>query len=346
MGSMRRVAVISSASGNGKTTMGRELAGRIGVPFTEVDALVHGPNWTETPNDVLAQRLAPILASEGWVIDNVYRHKLGDLVLEAADLVVWLDLPMRVWLPRLLRRTARRLTGREVLWNGNRESLRSAVWGRDSLFGHALRMHFARRREWPLELSAYPVVRLRTTAGVRAFLTAVSSARQRPGMGGLASERRTARLRLRQVTDADIPGVVAISTDPRTNRHRPDGTPTPDEAAAIAGRFVRGWEENGIGYWLVEYEGRNVGVAGITPITLGGAECWNLYYRFSPEVHGRGLAAEATREAIAVARELSPEWPVVARTRPDNEPAIRLARAIGLEPRPDLDADGFITFAG
>ncbi|HXD68185.1 MAG TPA: shikimate kinase [Solirubrobacteraceae bacterium] len=171
---MLRVVVIASASGNGKTTMGRALAERMGVPFIELDALVHGPDWTETPNDVLAERLAPVLASEGWVIDNVYRRKLGNLVLEAADVVVWLDLPIRVWLPRLVRRTGRRLVGREQIWNGNRESLRTAVWGRDSLFGHALRMHFARRREWPAQLSAYPVIRLRTTAGVQAFLTGAS----------------------------------------------------------------------------------------------------------------------------------------------------------------------------
>ena len=174
MGSMLRVVVIASASGNGKTTMGRALAERMGVPFIELDALVHGPDWTETPNDVLAERLAPVLASEGWVIDNVYRRKLGNLVLEAADVVVWLDLPIRVWLPRLVRRTGRRLVGREQIWNGNRESLRTAVWGRDSLFGHALRMHFVRRREWPAQLSAYPVIRLRTTAGVQAFLTGAS----------------------------------------------------------------------------------------------------------------------------------------------------------------------------
>ena len=140
MGSVLRVVVIASASGNGKTTMGRALAERMGVPFIELDALVHGPNWTETPNDVLAERLAPVLASEGWVIDNVYRRKLGNLVLEAADLVVWLDLPVRVWLPRLVRRTGRRLAGREEIWNGNRESLRTALWGRDSLFGYAVRV--------------------------------------------------------------------------------------------------------------------------------------------------------------------------------------------------------------
>jgi adenylate kinase family enzyme len=171
---MRRVAVIASASGNGKTTMGRDLAERMGVRFVELDALVHGPNWIETPDDVLAAQLAPVLASDGWVIDGTYRRKLGDRVLEAADVVVWLDLPIRVWLPRLVRRTGRRLIGREEIWNGNRESLRGAVWGRESLFGYALQSHFARRRDWPAELSAFPVVRLRTTAGVEAFLTRAS----------------------------------------------------------------------------------------------------------------------------------------------------------------------------
>jgi hypothetical protein len=48
------------------------------------------------------------------------------------------------------------------------------VWGRNSLLGYALRSHFARRRDWPAELRAFPLVRLRTAAGVRAFLTGVS----------------------------------------------------------------------------------------------------------------------------------------------------------------------------
>ena len=79
------------------------------------------------------------MRSDGWVIDGTYPRKLGSLVLDSADTVVWLDQPVRVWLPRLLRRTARRVTGRETLWNGNRETLWTAVGGRESLFCYALR---------------------------------------------------------------------------------------------------------------------------------------------------------------------------------------------------------------
>ena len=172
----RKVAVIASASGNGKTTLGREIAQRLRVPFVELDALVHGPGWVETSDDDLRAQLEPIVRSDGWVIDGTYEHKLGDLVLGSADVVVWLDLPIRVWLPRLVRRTSRRLRGRERLWNGNSESLKSAVWGRESLFVWALRSHFRRRRELPLALASRRVIRLRTSAEVERFLADADTA--------------------------------------------------------------------------------------------------------------------------------------------------------------------------
>ena len=72
---MRKVAVTASASGNGKTTVGRELARRLGVPFVELDALVHGPNWAETSDDELRRLLEPVLDRGGWVIDGGYRGR-------------------------------------------------------------------------------------------------------------------------------------------------------------------------------------------------------------------------------------------------------------------------------
>ena len=167
---VRKIVVIASASGNGKTTLGRQLAERLGVPFVELDELVHGPGWVETSDADLRARLVPLLAGDGWVADGAYQHKLGDFVLDHADTVVWLDLPLRIWLPRLTRRTWRRLRGREQLWNGNRESLTTALWGRESLFVWAIRSHFRRRREWPKALSNRHVVRLKSRRDVEAFL--------------------------------------------------------------------------------------------------------------------------------------------------------------------------------
>jgi adenylate kinase family enzyme len=164
------VAVIGSASGSGKSTFGRALAAKLGVPFHELDALHHGPNWTEATAEELRAKVEPLVAGEGWVIDGGYMGKLGLLVVEAADTVVWIDLPMRVWLPRLLRRTVRRIRHRELLWNGNQESIRGAFLGWNALVPWSLRIHVSRRREYPARLAHLPVTRLRTQADVDRFL--------------------------------------------------------------------------------------------------------------------------------------------------------------------------------
>jgi hypothetical protein len=94
-------------------------------------------------------------------------------VLDRAEAIVWLDLPIRVWLPRLVRRTWRRLRGRELLWNDNRETLRGVLWGRESLFAWAFRSHFRRRRLYPRVLARYNVVRLRSQAAVDRWLASI-----------------------------------------------------------------------------------------------------------------------------------------------------------------------------
>ena len=170
-----KVAIVSTASGNGKTTVGKALAAKLHVPFHELDALHHGPNWAEATPEDLRSKVEPIVASDDWVIDGAYRAKLGDLVLENADLVVWLDLPVWVWLPRLVRRTATRIRTREELWNGNREELRTALHPRDSVVVYAIRGYRTRRRRYELEFARFPLRRLRTQAEVDRFLSDASA---------------------------------------------------------------------------------------------------------------------------------------------------------------------------
>jgi adenylate kinase family enzyme len=167
------VAVVASASGCGKTTVGRAIADRLRVPFVELDALHHGPGWTEASAEELRAKVRPIVESHAWVVDGNYRGKLGDLVLERADLVVWLDLPMRVWLPRLLRRTFGRIVHREQLWAGNQESLRGAFIGRDALIPWSLRHYRRRRRVYPQRFGRFNVVRLQSQVEIERFLAAL-----------------------------------------------------------------------------------------------------------------------------------------------------------------------------
>ena len=134
---MKKVAVVTSASGSGGTTVGCAIARRLGVPFHELDALFWKPGWVESTAEELRAAVEPIVATDAWVIDGSYQSKIGQLVLGNADVVVWLDLPLRVWLPRLVARTFRRARSGEVLWNGNRESLRKAFLSRGSLILHA-----------------------------------------------------------------------------------------------------------------------------------------------------------------------------------------------------------------
>ena len=166
--------MIATASACGKTTVGRQLAGRLGVPFVELDALHHGPGWTEATAEELRTKVEPILATDAWVIDGGYQGKIGTIVQDAADTIVWLDLPRRVWLPRLIRRTTVRIVRREELWNGNRESFRTALMGRDGLILFSLRQVRRRRAEYPVRFASRNLVRLRSQKEVDRWLATSS----------------------------------------------------------------------------------------------------------------------------------------------------------------------------
>jgi adenylate kinase family enzyme len=165
---------VQGTGGSGKTTVAKELAHRHGVPHVELDALFHGPNWVETPPDEFRRRVAAATAGDGWVVDGNYDSSLGDLVLGRADTIVWLDLPLRVSLSRVTRRTIRRIRTGEELWSGNRESWRGGFFGWDSMVVWAIRSHLRHRRARAIRLARYPglgVVRLRSAREVESYLT-------------------------------------------------------------------------------------------------------------------------------------------------------------------------------
>jgi hypothetical protein len=95
----------------------------------------------------------------------------GTTVFDAADEIVWLDLPFGTTFPRLLRRTLNRLRTREPLWETtNRETFRSAFLSRDSILLYSITNHRRRRRRSLELVENRPHVRLRSPANVERYL--------------------------------------------------------------------------------------------------------------------------------------------------------------------------------
>jgi ATPase family associated with various cellular activities (AAA) len=172
---VRRVNV-KGTSGSGKTTFAQELARRLELPFLELDALHHGPNWYQPTAEEFSARVREAIDArpDGWVIDGNYESKLGDLVLGQADTIVWLDLPFALKFRRLWRRTMVRIRDDVELWSGNKESWRGAFGGQDSLFWWMVKTHFRHKRQWPKRFAGDPrVVRLRSVRAAKEWLDGV-----------------------------------------------------------------------------------------------------------------------------------------------------------------------------
>jgi len=166
----RRV-LVAGTSGSGKTTLARRIAAELALPHTELDALHHGPAWTPRPE--FADDVARLVDRPDWVTEWQYAA-VRELLLDAADCLVWLDLPRALVIRRVVCRTLRRRLRHEVLWNGNVEPpLRTFLIDPDHIVRWAWRTHGrtaeriadARRRRPGL-----PVVRLTGTDAVAAWV--------------------------------------------------------------------------------------------------------------------------------------------------------------------------------
>jgi hypothetical protein len=116
------------------------------------------------------------------VSDGNYRAT-RDLTWGRAELIVWLDYPLHVVMRQLFWRTMRRWRRREVLWNGNRESLRTHFMTRNSLFLWALRSWWRHRRTYPGQLAGeyrhVPVVRIRSPHDLDRWLASLPAIERR-----------------------------------------------------------------------------------------------------------------------------------------------------------------------
>jgi adenylate kinase family enzyme len=166
----RRVLVAGTA-GAGKTTLARRVGMVLGLPHTELDGLFHGPGWVPRPE--FLDDVRTLAAADAWITEWQY-EPARPILLERAHLLVWLDLPVRVVMRQVVRRTVSRRVRRTVLWNGNVEpSLWTILRDRE----HILRWAWVTRHKFDRldeqlaqEAPHVTVVRLRSGAEAERWL--------------------------------------------------------------------------------------------------------------------------------------------------------------------------------
>jgi cytidylate kinase len=181
---MRRVLIVGGP-GTGKTTLGRSLASALGVPHTDLDRLAYEQpapgapfwQWTQVPDDRRRAAAQALAATDGWVADGLFAGWTAPL-RDAADTIVWLDLPAAVATWRVVRRaTIDRLHGgrdwdlrsiRRVARGARAYRSRPAATDRDLEARDSA--NSTRTLTLFLEPATTRLVHCRTPAEVRAFL--------------------------------------------------------------------------------------------------------------------------------------------------------------------------------
>jgi|SRR5215211_6772797 len=103
---MKRVAVLGS-SGAGKTVFTRELGAITGLPVFYLDPLVWKPGWELAPADEIHDVIHAAASGDEWIIDGDFLGCEPTGRFERVDTVVFLDLPRRTCLRRIVWRRVR-----------------------------------------------------------------------------------------------------------------------------------------------------------------------------------------------------------------------------------------------
>jgi RimJ/RimL family protein N-acetyltransferase len=143
----------------------------------------------------------------------------------------------------------------------------------------------------------------------------------------------TARLSLREMTDADLDDIAALLGDAGVMRFYPRPY-TRAEAQGWIDWNQRNYAGHGFGLWLVTLRGTGAfaGDCGLTYQLVDGVRELEVGYHIRASLQGQGLATEAAAAARDYARDVRGFRRLIAIIDPENVPSQKVAEKIGLQP--------------
>ncbi|MGV9361460.1 (d)CMP kinase [Amycolatopsis sp. NPDC003731] len=130
---------VAGPSGSGKSSLARTIAARLEIPYVELDALYHGPEWTV--RETWQEEVLDFIAGPEWAIEW-QGEEVREQMTGRAQVLVWLDHSRVTVTSRVVRRTVRRRFGGSPLPNGLQEGpLRTFFTDPDHIIKWSWRYH-------------------------------------------------------------------------------------------------------------------------------------------------------------------------------------------------------------
>lgn len=137
--------IVIGTSGAGKSTFAQGLAQTLSCVHIELDTLYWGPHWQAVPTADFLAGIEQATRGPHWVSDGNY-SAARELLWGRGTHIIWLNYGRATVFRRVLWRTLSRALRRTPLFHGNRESLRTSFFSRDSILLWSL-TSFSRNRE-------------------------------------------------------------------------------------------------------------------------------------------------------------------------------------------------------
>ena len=100
---MKKIIVAGVSAGVGKSTFAAKLGEILELPVHHLDAYHWKPGWVEAEKEEFRSVQHNIVKRERWIIEGNYSSSF-DIRMAQADTFIYLELPLRVCLYRVLKR--------------------------------------------------------------------------------------------------------------------------------------------------------------------------------------------------------------------------------------------------